>query len=69
MKLPDPEPSLVLLFEVVGPEVVLQQTPLDNTADPPSEVILPPLDAVEEVIADKSVLVKIGIIAKVVKVT
>ena len=45
VKLPVPVPSTVLLLEVVGEAIVLQQTPLAVTVDPPSEETLPPLVA------------------------
>lgn len=41
-KTPVPEPLVVELSEVVGPELVDQQTPLAVTVPPPSAVILPP---------------------------
>ena len=47
MKLPDPDPSTVLVDKVaVGPDVVLQQTPLSVTALPLSLLIYPPQIAV-----------------------
>ena len=42
--------SVVLEPAVVGPVVVLQQTPLAVTVAPPSDVTLPPLAAVAFVI-------------------
>jgi hypothetical protein len=51
VKLPVPDPSVVLLFEMVGFSVVLQHMPLAVTAEPLSLVILPPLVADVEVIA------------------
>lgn len=47
---PVPVPSLVLLFKIVGEVEVLQQTPRDVTAAPPSLVIVPPLIALVKVI-------------------
>ena len=47
-KLPEPVPSVVLLFAVVGFAVIPQQTPRTVMADPPSLMILPPLVAVVE---------------------
>ena len=44
-KLPKPAPSVVLLSAIVGLGIVLQQTPLAVTADPPSSVIFPPMVA------------------------
>ena len=41
-KLPTPVPSDVFEFVIVGPEVVLQQTPFAVIEEPPSEVIVPP---------------------------
>ena len=64
---PVAEPSLVLVVNaIVGFVVVPQQTPRAVTADPPSFVILPPLEAVVEVIADTTVVVKTGANARVV---
>ena len=48
--LPGPVPSVVLLAAVVGSLLVLQQTPRAVTAEPPSEVIFPPVAAVVAVI-------------------
>ena len=42
MKLPEPDPLLVLLSAVLGFWFLLQQTPLYVTDEPPSEVISPP---------------------------
>ncbi len=50
MKLPVPEPSVVLLPETVGFWDVPQQTPLAVTDEPPSLLILPPPVAETEVI-------------------
>ena len=55
VKIPLPVPSEVILFAMVGPVVVLQQTPRPVTSDPPSDVILPPLKAVVEVIEDMGI--------------
>ncbi len=66
IKLLGPVPSLVLLLEVVGFCVVLQHIPLADTADPPSNVIAPPVvndDAVMLLAVD---VVKVGITALVV---
>ena len=50
---PKPEPSIVLVFAIVGLVVILlQQTPREVIAAPPSLEIDPPLDAVVYVIAD-----------------
>ena len=51
VKIPVPEPSVVLLSDVVGELIVLQQTPLAVTGAPPSDVIFPPLMADVEVTA------------------
>ena len=42
-------PSVVVLFDVVGFGLVLQQMPLLVTAAPPLLVILPPLNALKQV--------------------
>ena len=63
MKLPAPVPSEVLLFVIVGFVVVAQQTPLAVIEAPPSLVILPPLVADVEVIADAVVVVITGKVA------
>lgn len=68
VKLPEPVPSEVLSSAVVGSLLLLQQTPRVVTEDPPSFVIFPPLVTVVAVIADKSVVVKMGAKAKVVNV-
>ena len=47
MKAPIPEPLTVVLLAIVGVAVVLKQTPLTETASPPSSVIFPPLVAVK----------------------
>ena len=62
---PVPVPFEVLLSAIVGPVVVLQQTPLALTAAPPSYVILPPLEAVDDVIDEASVVVNVGRTARV----
>jgi hypothetical protein len=46
---------------MTGLAVVAQQTPLDVTAPPPSDVILPPETAVVKVIKVAAVVVRIGI--------
>ena len=66
-KLPPPLPSVVLLSEVVGFAEVHQQTPLAVTEAPPSEVMVPPLDALVEVIEDTAVVVIVGAVVEVVK--
>ena len=67
-KLPAPVPSEDLLFEIVGLDDVLQQTPLAVIVAPPVEVIFPPDNAEFEVIAEIEVLVIDAVIAEVVKV-
>ena len=59
VKLPVPVPSVVLLLPVVGLADVFQQTPLAVIEAPPSEVIFPPLVAVDVVIADIAVVVTV----------
>lgn len=60
VKEPVPLPSVVLLFAVVGLELVLQQTPLAVTVPPPSEVPFPPLEAVVPVMELTEVVVTAG---------
>ena len=60
-------PSVVLLFEVVGVAVVLQQIPEAVIAEPPLEVIVPPVLAAYFVILDAAVVVSDGAIAIVAK--
>jgi len=57
---PVPVPSEVLLSEVVGLAIVLQQTPRSVTEAPPSLVILPPLVAVVDVMELIAVVVSVG---------
>jgi hypothetical protein len=63
---PVPEPSVVWLSATVGLAEVLQQTPRAVTVAPPSEVTLPPPDAVVEVIEVIVAVVTVGVV-KVVK--
>jgi len=56
-----------LLSAVVGLDEVLQQTPRAVTADPPSEVTLPPLEAVVAVMLVTVVVVTVGAAVEVVK--
>ena len=49
--------------------MVAQHTPLAVTEEPPSVVMLPPLVAVAEVIAEAAVVVRTGATAEVVKVS
>ena len=55
---------------MVAPELVLQQTPLDVTAEPPSALILPPDVAVVMAMADAAEVESVGMVAgtEVVKV-
>lgn len=53
---PKPEPAKVTLPEVRGADAVPQQIPLAVTTAPPSEVMLPPLNA-EEVVIEVATLV------------
>lgn len=69
VKLPDPVPSVVLEFAVVGFWVVLQQTPLTETAPPPSVVIFPPEVAVAAVMTVMALVVKVGATDKVLNET
>ena len=64
-----PVPSVVLLLAVVGEALVLQQTPRAVTVAPPSEVIFPPLLAVVATIALAFVVVSVGSVAELVKLT
>ena len=50
-KLPEPIPSVVLLFAIDGLGEVLQQTPRAVISAPPLSVILPPLVA-ETLVSD-----------------
>ena len=64
--MPAPEPSIVLVVNViVGEVLVLHTTPLAVTALPPSEVTLPPEVADVVKILDKSAVVTEGAIAVV----
>jgi len=68
VKLPVPVPSVVLLSVIEGFWLVLQQTPLAVTPDPPSELMLPPLLAEVEVTEVNALVVKTGRLAVVVAV-
>ena len=63
VKRPVPEPSVVLLFAVVGFCDVLQHIPLTVTVAPPSLVIFPPLLALMVVMEEAGVVVIVGITA------
>ena len=60
-------PSVVLLFDVVGVAVVLQQIPDAVIVDPPFELMVPPLIAPYLVILLAAVVVSVGTVAFVVK--
>jgi hypothetical protein len=60
VKLPIPAPSIVKLSDIVGVGLVLQHTPRAVTVAPPSEVILPPLEAVVCDTSMTSAVVNIG---------
>ena len=60
VKLPVPVPSVDLLSVIVGVVPVLQQTPRAVTVKPPSEVMLPPLEAVVSPIPVTTVVVNSG---------
>jgi hypothetical protein len=67
LKTPVPLPSVVLLSAVVGSAALLQQTPRAVTADPPSEAMFPPLEAVVAAMAVTAVVVTVGAAVEVVK--
>ncbi len=60
-------PSVVLVSEVVGVAVVLQQIPDAVMTDPPCDEIVPPALAAYFVILDATVVVSVGAIAMVEK--
>jgi hypothetical protein len=62
VKLPDPDPSEVLLSDMVGLAVKDQQTPLAVIDPPPSEVIFPPEMAVVVVIEVANEVVRVATI-------
>ena len=68
VKLPVPGPSILFEFAIVGLCDVLQHTPLAVTDAPPSAEMLPPLNAVVEVIDDAAVVETVDKIAVVVNV-
>jgi hypothetical protein len=57
---PVPEPSIVMPPAIVGFDPVPNATPRAVTADPPSEVISPPVIATVEVIPVTAVVVNTG---------
>jgi hypothetical protein len=67
VKVPLVVPSVVLLLDVVGVEVVLQHIPDAVIAEPPLVVIVPPALAAYFVIPDTAEVVSVGAIAKVEK--
>ena len=75
VKFPGPVPSDVfVLNEVVGADVVPQQTPRALIVEPPSEVVTPPDTAVVELIAVIAFVTRTGTVgvvtgAEVVNVT
>lgn len=56
---PIPEALIVLLLNIVGLAIVLQQIPLEVTVAPPSFVMFPPLEAVVWVIEFADVVAEI----------
>jgi hypothetical protein len=60
VKVPLPDPFVVIPSDMVGLWLVLQQTPREVTVVPPSEVISPPLWAIEAVILVRSAIVTVG---------
>ena len=60
VKLPVPDPSVVLLSEMVGLAEVPQQTPLAVTEAPPSDITFPPLAAVVWVMEEGVAVVTVG---------
>ena len=59
LKSPSPVPSLLVLSEVVGDELVLQQTPFAVIASPPSLIVAAPLVAEQLVIEEAALVVVI----------
>ena len=57
---PTPVPSVVWVPVINGLAVVLQQTPRAVTAEPPSELIFPPLNAEVLVIDVAATVVNVG---------
>ncbi len=60
VNVPVPDPSVVLLLEVVGEVDVLQQIPRALIVEPPSLEILPPPVAVAEAMALIASVVRVG---------
>ena len=66
VNIPVPVPSVVLVDKaIVGFAAVLQQTPRAVTVDPPSAVMLPPLEAVVVVLDVIAVVVSVGNVATI----
>ena len=60
VKMPMPDPFVVIPSDMVGLWLVLQQTPREVTVVPPSDVISPPLVAIEAVILVTAAIVIVG---------
>lgn len=65
VKLPVPDPSVLLLLAVVGSCEVLQQIPLADTDEPPSKETFPPPDAAVVLMEDIDRVVSVGTTAEV----
>lgn len=61
VKMPIPDPFVVIPSDMVGLWLILQQTPREVTVVPPSEVISPPLVAIEAVILVTDEIVTVGV--------
>jgi len=68
VKLPLPDPSVVMLFAIVGLCNVLQHMPRTVTGEPPFEDIFPPDIAVLVAISEIAAVTTVGTTAAVVKV-
>ena len=66
---PEEVPLVVLLSEVVGLAVVLQQTPLTEIGAPPLLVMSPPQVAVFDVIAETEFVEIVANVEPVIKIT
>jgi hypothetical protein len=60
VKLPVPVPSEVLSSEIVGLCEVLQHTPLDVTGESPESLMVPPPEALVDVMEDIIVVFRVG---------
>ena len=67
VKVPVVAPLIVILSDIVGVAVVLQQIPEVVITDPPLDVIVPPALAAYLVILLAAIVVSVGAIAFVVK--